>query len=201
MILLFCESMKHNKFPFILAFLCFFLAACKKSDSTPPHSAITIQGFFLTDWNGNFLGWHGQPDSDWHFMPNLSAAEMSLFNFNTGLSLDNTMVTTIPGNVVVYPNPASTDQMYYFTCNDSNVIKLVIVDSNLRVLTKTAIKWGSGGQRGGIPVDMHFSDKTLFPDHSSRRAYFSYSAKGYPDYKVGFGDIRICSGTSVSGCF
>jgi hypothetical protein len=201
MILLFCGIMKHIKFPFILAVLCLFSADCNKSGTNTPSSVITIQGFFLTDYNANSLGWHGQPDSDWLFRPNLSASEMSLFNFNTGLSLDNTVVTTIPNNVVAYPNPASTDQMYLFSCTDSNVIKLVIVDSNLQVLTKTALKWGSGGQRGSLPVDMHFSDRTLFPDHSSRRAYFSYSAKDHPDYKVGYGDIRICSGTSVSGCF
>ena len=60
---------------------------------------------------------------------------------------------------------------------------------------------GATLMRGGKPVQINLGDKTLFPDHSSRRAYFSYSAKDHPDYKVGYGDIRICYGTNVSGCF
>jgi hypothetical protein len=202
MILLFCRRMKPIKYSFILAVLCCSLFACKKSDNkNTSRSAITIQGFFLTDYNGNFLGWNGQQDSDWLFRPSLSAAELALFNFDTQLSLDNTTMTTIPSNVEAFPNPASVVQIYYFSCYDSNVIKLVIVDSNLNVLKKTAIKWGSGSQPGGKPVQIDLSDKTLFPDHSSRRAYFSYSAKDHPDYKAGYGDIRICNGTAVSGCF
>lgn len=193
--------MKPIKFPFILAVLCFFAVTCKKSDTNTPNNAITVQGFFLTDYNGNFLGWHGQPDSDWLFRPNLSSAEMNLFNFDTRLSLDNTVITTIPNNVLAYPNPAGPAQMYLFSCTDSNVIKLVIVDSNLRVLTKTALKWGSGSQRGSKPVQINLNDRTIFPNRSSCRAYFSYSAKDHPDYKVGYGDVRICDGTSVSGCF
>jgi hypothetical protein len=202
MILLFCRCMKPIKYSFILAVLCCSFLACKKSDNkNTPHSAITIQGFYLTDYNGNFLGWNGPADSDWLFRPGLSAAELALFNFDTQLSLDNTTMTTVPSTVIAYPNPASVAQIYYFSSNDSNVIKLVIVDSNLNVLTKTAFKWGSGSQLGGKPVQINLNDKTLFPDHSSRRAYFSYSAKDHPDYKAGYGDIRICYGTSASGCF
>jgi len=202
MILLFCGRMKPFKYPFILAVLCCSFFACKKSDNkNTPHSAITIQGFLLDDFNGNYLGQNGPADSDWLFRPGLSTAEMALFNFDTQLSLDNTTMTTIPYNVAAFPNPSSVAQIYDFSCYDSNVIKLVIVDSNLNVLKKTAIKWGSGGRPGGKTVQIDLSDKLLFPDHSSRRAYFSYSAKDHPDYKAGYGDIRICYGTAVSGCF
>ena len=202
MILLFCRPMKLIKYSFILAVLCCSFFDCKKSDNkNTPRSAITIQGFFLTDYNGNSLSWNGPADSDWLFRPGLSAAEMALFNFDTQLSLDNTKMTTIPFNIEAFPNPASVVQLYSFSCYDSNVIKLVIVDSNLNVLKKKAIKWGSGSRSFGSTVQIDLSDKTLFPDHSSRRAYFSYSAKDHPDYKAGYGDIRICYGTTVSGCF
>ena len=187
--------MKRSTIFFVLlpAF-CFFLATCKKSGGNS--DVINIQGFYTTDYNGNSLGWQGPQDNDWTFMTGLSSAELALFNFDTGLSLDNTVMTTIPNNVLVFPNPAGSVQAYYFPTQDSNVVKLVIVDAALHVVSKQAIK-----VKGSSFIHLDVSNRTQYPNRTSFRAYYSFSAKDHPDYKVGFGDIRICDGTAISGCF
>ena len=159
--------MKRNIIPFILLpVLSFFLATCKKSGS---NNAIVIQGFYSRDYNGSFLGWYGGPaDNDWTFMTGLSSAELSLFNFDTGLSLDNTVMTTNPNNV----------------------------DAGLHVVTKQAFK-----TKGSGIIQLSLSNRAQYPNHASFRAYYSYSAKDHPDYKVGYGDIRICDSTALADCF
>ena len=189
--------MKWLKITLILLALGVCAATCKKSGSKQNAApAITIQGFILTDYNGNLLGWYGTPDSDWKIRPTLSAAEMALFQFNTNLSLDNTTETTLAYNIAVFPNPAWLEQRFTISPLDSNVGKIVFVDSTLRVLQDTAVK-----VKGPNDIPLHLSDTTLFPNHSSRRIYFSFSAAGHPDYAKGYGDIRICNQTAVTGCF
>jgi len=189
--------MKLLKISFAPFLGCLILViACHKSGHEGQTSAaINIQGFELVDFSGNLIGWQGTPDSDWLVRPHLSTAEMAVLNFNTNLSLTNTAVDTIQG-VLAYPNPAWNEQLFYCRVGDSNVVKIVYVDSMLRVLKDTAVKG-----KGTVLVPMLLMDKTLFPDHSSRRVYFSLSAEGHPDYAVGYGDVRICSQTSTTDCF
>src|SRR5258708_7147079 len=137
-----CQMKKINISIILLLTGSLFLAACKKNGN---NDVINIQGFYLTDYNGNTLGWKGPQDNDWTLMTGLSSAELSLFNFDTGLSLDNTVITTIANNVIAFPNPAGSVQNYYFSAQDSNVVKLVLVDAGLHVVTKQAVKI-KGGQ-------------------------------------------------------
>jgi hypothetical protein len=182
--------MKNIYLTLILIVLSLSAFVCKKSDGT----AIQILGFRTTDYNGNFLGQVGPPDHDWTFMTNLSPAEMALFNFD-GPSLDNTLVSS-PQNVIAVPNPANTQQLYYLSAPDSAVVRIVIVDANLKIAKKSAFKI-----KGPQPVDFNFSDRTQFPDHTSWRVYYSFSAKNNPNFMVGYGDIRICSSSAISDCF
>jgi hypothetical protein len=170
-----------------------FLINCNKSGG---NGVINIQGFHTTDYNGNFITQIGPPDSDWSFKTSLSQAELSLFHLFTSLDLSNTVVTTTSNGSTAFPNPASTQQNYFFSATDSNVVKLVIVDASLHVAYKTATKI-----KGNMVLQIDISDRTVFPNRTSFRAYFSYSALGHEDYKVGYGDIRICDGTSVPACF
>jgi hypothetical protein len=191
------RSMKLLKISFVPFLTCVIAVfACHKSghDQQTAAAAINIQGFELTDFSGNFLGWEGTPDSDWLIRPELSAAEMAVLNFNTNLSLNNTAVDTI-SSALAFPNPAWMQQIFACHLNDSNVIKIVYVDSMLRVLKDTAVK-----TRGYVYVNLFLTDTTLFSDHSSRRIYFSFSAAGHNDYAVGYGDVRLCSQTS-GNCF
>jgi len=134
------------------------------------------------------------PDSDWQFRPSLSAAEMAVLNFNTNLSLSNTAADNT-AEIIVFPNPAWNQQILRCYANDSNVLKVVYVDSMLRVLKDTAIKG-----KGAMLINTSLTDPSLFPDHSSRRIYFSLSADGHPDYLKGYGDVRMCSQSS-GNCF
>jgi hypothetical protein len=190
MIYYFVRHMKNIYLTLILIFLACSFFVCKKAVDT----VIVIQGFRTTDFNGNFLGQVGPADHDWTSMTNLSPAEMALFNFD-GPSLDNTVVTT-PQNLMAYPNPANTQQIYYLSVPDSAVVKIVIVDANLKIAKKTAFKI-----KGPSPFDFNFSDRTQFPDHTSWRVYYSFSAKNNPNFMMGYGDIRICSSSAISDCF
>jgi hypothetical protein len=186
------KLLKISFVPFLACVIVVF--ACHKSGhDQQTTAAINIQGFELTDFSGNLLGWQGTPDSDWLIRPGLSAAEMAVLNFNTNLSLNNTTVDT-PSFIVTFPNPVWNQQDFYCYNTDSNVIKIVYVDSMLRVLKDAAVKG-----KGTVLVTMPLTDPTLFPDHSSRRIYFSFSASGHPDYAVGYGDVRMCSAVSGSG--
>lgn len=188
--------MKLLKISFVGFLACVIgVFACHKSGHDQASSAaINIQGFELTDFSGNLVGWQGTPDSDWMIRPSLSAAEMAVLNFNTNLSLDNTVVDGIT-SIFVFPNPVWNEQQFYCKFNDSNVVKIVYVDSTLRVLKDTAVKG-----KGTVLIPLYLMDRTLFPDHSSRRIYFSFSADGHPDYAVGYGDVRMCSQTT-GNCF
>ena len=151
----------------------------------------------LVDFNGNLTGWNGTPDSDWMIRPHLSAAELALFQFNTNLSLDNTAETIVQQYpAFAFPNPAWLQQRFLVNTQDSNVVKVVYVDSMLRVLKDTALK-----VKGQTYIGLDLGDTTLFPNHSSRRVYFSFSAAGHTDYAVGYGDVRICNQLDAGNCF
>jgi len=180
--------------PFILLCTACLFWSCGKSGSSS--NAINIQGFRLTDMAGNLIGQSGPQDSDWTAMRNLTQAEMALFNFGDTVSLDNTAVSGV-GILNPFPNPAFTQQMYIFNFAYHTVVKLVFVNNNLQVLLQKVIRTASGSNT--LVVDL--SDRKKFPDHSSVRVYYSFSAKDHPNFVVGYGDVRICSSTSVPDCF
>ena len=184
-----------KKYPLFLLIIFFAIlfAACGKSGSS---SAINIQGFKVTDYNGNLIGQSGPADSDWTVMAKLSPAEMALFNFGDTVSLENTGISNV-SLTYGFPNPAFTQQLLLIGTGYNAVIKLVIVDRNLKVLSREALRT-SGGQQSLV---LDLSDRSKFPDHSSVRVYYSLSAKDHPNFVVGYGDTRICSGTNVNDCF
>jgi hypothetical protein len=169
------------------------LAGCKKSDGG---SRITIDGFYITDVSGNHVGHHGPFDEDWIFGNTATAEELALFNFPVTVTLDNTTEATVNGQLVAYPNPvSSSSQTYHGNVSDSVVFRLVVVNDNLQVLYKTAVK-----VKGTFDFQVNYSDRSTFPDKSSLRVYYSVSALNKPNYKTGYGDIKICDNTS-GNCF
>jgi len=187
------ESLQHR-----IAFIAFTiftgisLAGCKKSDDS---GKITIDGFYITDAVGNHVGHHGPFDEDWTFGKEATAEELALFNFPVTVTLDNTTEAAINGQLVAYPNPVSSLQAYHGNVSDSVVFRLVVVNDNLQVLFKTAVK-----VKGTFDFQVSYSDRTTFPDKSSLRVYYSVSALNKPNYKTGYGDIKICDNTS-GNCF
>lgn len=168
------------------------LAGCKKSSDG---GRITIDGFYITDVAGNHVGHHGPFDEDWTFGNEATAEELALFNFPVTISLDNTVEAAVNTQLVAYPNPAGSAQAYHGNVSDSVVFKLVVVNDNLQVLYKTAVK-----VKGTFDFQVLYSDRSTFPDKSALRVYYSVSALNKPNYKTGYGDIKICDNTS-GNCF
>ena len=152
-------------------------------------------GFQLTDNNGSIIGQAGPADSDWTFMSHLTQTELKLFNFGDTVSLDNTAVTT-PNIAPPYPNPVATQQIYYISSPYPVVAKLVFVDDRLGVLMSKAVRIS-----GTVALNFDFSNRGPFPNRTSLRVYYSFSAQNNPNFLFGYGDIRICDGTTMPDCF
>ncbi|MBG9374715.1 hypothetical protein I5907_00585 [Panacibacter sp. DH6] len=184
--------MRSSNFLFIALIL---VTACNKDNAA---KGISIEGFKITDYYGNFLFYQGTPDNDWKFSGGLSKEEMALFDFDPGINIDNTVASDINSLVAAYPNPCFGILGLHLNLKDSVLVKVVIADEKLNVLTKQAFK------AAGL-VNMNFAlDANQFPSKSSRRVYYSISAKDNPDYKTGYGDIRICDGwdpANTGTCF
>ena len=180
-------------FALLLLGLILLFSTCKKSSG----NVINISGFSLRDVSGNSLGRIGAPDSDWYFVSHLSARELALFDLPPSGSLNNTAVPdSINGLVAAFPNPASSAQQFYFRTNDSVVVQLVIVDASLKVMRRAISKI-----KGGSVLSLDFSDRSIYPNRSVYRAYYSLSAQGFPNFVVGYGDIKICDSQNVMDCF
>lgn len=161
------------------------LTACNKDNTSKD---ISIEGFRITDYYGNFLFYQGTPDNDWKFSGGLNDQEMALFNFEPGINIDNTVVSEINTAVEAYPNPCFDRLSLLLNLKDSVLVKIVITDEKLNVLTKQAFK-------AADLLNIQFAlDANQYPSKSSRRVYYSISAKDNLNYKTGYGDIRICDG-------
>jgi hypothetical protein len=174
--------------------LCLLIVAgCKKDKDEKP--SIKIEGFDIYDQVGVPVGHFGPDDTDWRFTA-LSQQELALFNFPTpDINLNNTVETSIAGDKInPYPNPVSTLQAYNMNASDSVVFKFVIVNNRLEVLTRSALKI-----KGLKNFSINFSDRSLYPNKGAIRMYFSFSATDKPNYKAGYGDIKICEG--ADNCF
>jgi hypothetical protein len=164
-------------------------------DKDGDNHKIKIEGFYLTNANGDHFGHHGPLDDDWLFSATASAEVLALFDFPADLT--NTVQVPFTAQMVAYPNPMQYTQSYSLTgaLTDSVVLKLVVVNSDLKVLYKTAQK-----VKGAFGIQIDYSNRTTFPDKASFRVYYSLSALNKPNYLTGYGDIRIC--TDASGnCF
>jgi hypothetical protein len=167
-------------------FIVMIAAACKKDSD----KAVVIEGFKLKDGNANDIGFYGAADNDWTFKNTLSDRETALFDFlPADVNLNNTVEATIMYNsVFAYPNPCAYSQNYEAYPSDSVLMKVVVVNDKLDVLTKSALK-GKGLIR---IVTNYYGDTLLYPNKSSLRLYYSFSAQNKPNYKAGYGDIKIC---------
>lgn len=169
------------------------LSGCKKDGS-----AISIEGFHLVDAVGNMMGHYGPADDDWTLKNTLSARELALFEF----AIDSTLANTVEGNVNIthgYPNPFAYVQGYGAQSTETVIFKLVVVDNNLKVMQAAYAKF-----KGYKNFQIDYSDQSKFPDRRSFRVYYSFSAQGAPNFKVGYGDIRKCQSSgsgSAANCF
>jgi hypothetical protein len=180
-------------------FVLMFAAACKKDKD---EKVITIAGFDVIDQSGNEMGHYGSADNDWTFNNTLSDREMALFDFTPeNVNLNNTVEASISAEgVVAYPNPCTYGQYYHANASDSVLMKIVVVNDKLNVLVKTAVKF-----KGTQSLIINYSDESQYPNKSSLRVYYSFSAQNKPNYKAGYGDIKICRSTggttTLESCF
>lgn len=173
--------------------LLFILAACRKHKDE-----IDISGFLLTDDNGVVIGQNGAIDNDWTFNNTLSGAELALFDFTATDTIERTTEADLRGPVAVYPNPCSYHQSYIFSTTAPVLLKMVVVNSKLDILQKYSTKLYAGLS----VVQFSYGDSTTYPDKLAMRVYYSFSAKDKPNYKAGYGDIKICrNSNSYPFCF
>ena len=167
--------------------------SCKKDKKPAP--VIQITGFALVDNFGNYIGQVGDDRDDWQLHTSLSAKEMALFDFNTNYTLDNTLEST-QIDFEPYPNPFANTQSYSARSTDSVLIKVVVVNEYLDVLLRSSIKG-----KTAMNFVFDYSDRSKFPNKSSMRVYYSFSAKDKPNFKMGYGDIKVCDDTDYMKCF
>lgn len=179
-------------------FVLMFAAACEKDKDD---KVIFIAGFELKDASGNEFGHYGPEDNDWTFNNTLNDRELALFDFlPDNVNLNNTVEAAISLNgVMAFPNPCTYTQYYWANASDSVLMKIVVVNDKLNVLTKTALKF-----KGSKTLVIDYSDDAQYPNGTSLRVYYSFSAQNKPNYKAGYGDIKICKGTgstTLDSCF
>jgi hypothetical protein len=164
---------------------------CKKDSPL-----ISIKGFYLTDVAGNNIGLYGQVGDDWILqVVDLSEREMALLDFPVSADLDNTAEGSIAASMLAYPNPVSNVQSFSIQMSDSALLKMAFVNDNLEVL-QTAF-----GKVKNSAIHVDLSNRSKFPLRSSVRVYYSLSAQGKPNFRTGYGDIRICDSQPVLDCF
>lgn len=177
---------------FALVFVALVLFACKKDKDK-----INISGFLLTDPFGVKITTIGNADDDWKLndWSSFSDFEKSLFDFQDTVSLNGTAVSNVQISPA-YPNPASSSSAISFSSSDTVKLKIVLVDSKGQRLRYTAIKF-----KGGKALIFDVSQRDLFPLGKAIRYYYSFSATAHQNFKVGYGDVKICGATNFSDCF
>lgn len=168
---------------------------CKKDKSS---GKINIEGFHRTDASGMDLGHQGPADDDWTTKPGtgMSAEIAALFNFETDRDVSQTTEATI-NRILAFPNPFANTQRYIFDVSKPTLLKIVLVDNELRVLDKNAVVLYTGGNS---IASFDFSDRIKYPNKGAFRLYYSFSAIGKPNYQYGWGDIKICE-SNTGDCF
>ena len=165
--------------------LIFFTQACKKSAND--QKKITIEGFQFFDALGNPLARIGPADNDWLFVnwSSLSSFEQSLLNSADNVNTNNTSVSSV--FISPYPNPVTNISAIFLNSGDSVKFKLAIVDQSGTILKQFTLKI-----KGASPIQIDLSDRNLFPQKKSLRYYYSFSATNNLNFKVGYGDIKVC---------
>lgn len=166
------------------------LTACKKEEDES--EIIRFEGFKLTDALGNSIGEVGNASDDWQVRnwSELSAKEQGFLNFSDNVNLDGTAVSTVY-SPLAFPNPMQYQSSIQFRTDDSVKVKFALVDSTGKVW-----KTGSEKFKGAKVFYQDVSDPVSFPSKMSLRYYYSFSAASQPNFKAGYGDIKICRSNS-----
>jgi hypothetical protein len=182
--------MRYFTSAFLLAFFLLGLARCKKEEKKEA-DAINIVGFTLFDQFGNNMGRVGPVDMDWQFVDwsTLSPVEQLLLNLADTATLTNTNVSAV--SLQPFPNPVLDESRLLVNASDSARFKLVITDK-----TGTVLKQMSRTIKGSTVISLDLSDRNLYPIGKSLRYYYSFSAQGSRHFKLGYGDIKVCSYSS-----
>ncbi|HEX7847648.1 MAG TPA: hypothetical protein VF476_17730 [Chitinophagaceae bacterium] len=179
-----------------LSLLAFLFTSCEKGFEEIER--IKIEGFLLTDEYGTITGSVGNTEDDWIMFnwTRLTSLEQSFLSFPDNVGLENTSATEVR-NPVAFPNPFQYQSAVYFYANDSVKLKVAIVDSHGFVWRNMATKI-----KGMQVLYFDFSNGDQFPSGLSLRYYYSFSAINQPNYKVGYGDIKVCrDNKDNSSCF
>ena len=182
----------------IVTLACVLLSAfqCRKESNG---RQIEIKGFRIADALGNPMGEVGSSSDDWILYDSFNDQIMNLFNFSTPLTISTSNTATIQTPVAAFPNPVAFLQYYVFNVSDSVLLKAMVVDERLTVYQQFSYKF-----KGHFAFSIDYSDRTIYPDKTALRVYYSFSAAGKPNYKVGYGDIKICDasgGGLYTTCF
>ena len=185
------------RFTPVIIIACMFLCAfqCARDNLADP---IDIKGFKIVDALGNPIGEVGSSSDDWILYNSFDPPFMNFFNFNSGHSLDNTTEATIHAPVG-YPNPFAGLQYYSFNASDSVLLKVVVIDQYRVLLKQVGYKF-----KGNFTISIDYSDRSVYPNLYAMRVYYSFSAAGKPNFKVGYGDIKVCdasAGGNYTSCF
>jgi len=162
------------------------LTACKKEKDKS--EVIRIEGFELTDALGNSFGEVGNASDDWQIRnwSELSAIEQGFLNFSENVNTDGT-ISSMVHSPLAFPNPVYNQSYIDFRADDSVKVKFALVDSTGKVW-----KTGFAKFKGAKQFILDVSDPGSFPSKMSLRYYYSFSAEGQPNFKAGYGDIKIC---------
>ena len=183
-------------FLFSLSCILLVFVACKKSKDKKVE--INIEGFALKDAMGNSMGVVGNADDDWQIRnwSEFSITEQSFLNFSDNVDLTNTLVSTVY-NPLAFPNPFNYVSSIQFRSDDSVKLKIAVVDSNGKIAKTLALKI-----KGSMAFNFDFSDMIQYPSGKSFRYYYSFSAAVQPNFKAGYGDVKVCRTiASYLNCF
>jgi hypothetical protein len=182
----------------ISALALIILSSCN-DDSPNANEVIHIEGYLMADALGNHIGYINIDDgTDWHLKnwSQLSPLEQSFLSFSDNIDMSNTVVASL-NQPTAYPNPFYLQSAVNFHAADSVKVKLAVVDSSGAVLKTSAHKI-----KGNTPVYLDFSNTTIYPSGKRLRYYFSYSAAAQANFKVGYGDVKICNHSNdPASCF
>ena len=71
--------------------------------------------------------------------------------------------------------------------SDTSLLRTNITDS-----TGTVIKQLSKKLKGAAVFQLDLSDRNQYPNKKSLRYLYSFSSEAVPNFKVGYGDIKVC---------
>jgi hypothetical protein len=176
------------------ALLVIMVAGFACSDKDPlKNDEVKIEGFIIRDALGNQLAVVGDPGVDWTIgeWSSLSAREQGFLSFSDNIDMNNTISTSLNAPLT-YPNPTGVGvnsyNMVLFHSADSVKVKLAIVNTSGVVLKTYAVKI-----KGITHLSIDLTDTNKFPAGIKLRYYYSYSASGHPNFKAGYGDVKLCN--------